>query len=200
MTKPPNKTPKTAVPGKKSKKAALSDEDLWTIFSSKITPLSEAERNWSISSLKSSYPPKPKKKQSQPRPSPPPAQPLDQRLNPKPPMQHGHADGLDRASRKRMRRGQVLIEARLDLHGMIQTEAHRSLTGFLERAYLSGKRSVLVITGKGLRLSGETGVLRNAVPKWLNEPPLRNWVRGFDYAAPSDGGEGALYVLLRRKR
>ncbi len=173
---------------------------MWAAFSSKITPLSEAERNWSISSPKKSYSGDSKKTAPQHRPHTFPSPQLDQRNNSNPPMQHGHADGLDRASRKRMRRGQVTIEARLDLHGMIQTEAHRSLTGFLERAYLSGKRSVLVITGKGLRLSGETGVLRNAVPRWLNEPPMRHWVRGFDYAAPSDGGEGALYILLRRKR
>ncbi|NQW01475.1 MAG: Smr/MutS family protein [Rhodospirillales bacterium] len=99
-----------------------------------------------------------------------------------------------------MRRGKVEIEARLDLHGMTQVEAHRSLLGFMERAHAGGKRSVLVITGKGLTRHGDIGVLRQAVPRWLNEPPIRAWIRGFDYAAPADGGEGALYILLRRKR
>jgi DNA-nicking Smr family endonuclease len=113
---------------------------------------------------------------------------------------HGKAPGLDRKTQLRMRRGQVKVEGRLDLHGMIQTEAHRALLNFIESAYYSGRRSVLVITGKGLTKEGEVGVLRQAVPRWLNEPPLSVWIKGFDYAARSHGGEGALYVLIRRKR
>lgn len=79
-------------------------------------------------------------------------------------------------------------------------EAHEALIRFIEEAYLSSKKTLLVITGKGTRPDGAIGVLRSAVPRWLNEPPMRQWVRAFDHAAPADGGEGALYVLLRRRK
>ena len=116
------------------------------------------------------------------------------------PYTHGGAPGLDKRTQLRLRRGQVKIESRVDLHGMTQTEAHHALIRFIESAYLNGRRSVLVITGKGLRPDGGVGVLRGAVPRWLNEAPLRNWVRAFDYASRRDGGEGALYVLVRRRK
>jgi len=113
---------------------------------------------------------------------------------------HGQAPGLDKRTQQRLRRGQVHIEARLDLHGMTQTGAHQALERFLERAHLAGKKTVLVVTGKGLRADGEIGVLRRAVPRWLNEAPMRSWVHAFDHAAPRDGGEGALYIVMRRRK
>ena len=94
----------------------------------------------------------------------------------------------------------MAVEARLDLHGMSQLEAHERVCRFLEAARNKGCRAVLVITGKGRREDGGIGVLRIAVPRWLNEPPLRDWIKAFDYAAPRDGGEGALYILLRRRK
>jgi len=57
-----------------------------------------------------------------------------------------------------------------------------------------------VVTGKGLRADGQIGVLRRAVPGWLNQASLRQWVHAFDHAAPRDGGEGALYIVMRRRR
>jgi len=101
--------------------------------------------------------------------------------------------GLDRRSADRLRRGQLAIEARLDLHGLTQAEAHRALDDFVARAHDGGKRCVLVITGK-------SGVLREAVPRWLHETPSRGRVLGFTPAQPRDGGAGALYLLLRRRR
>ncbi|MGY9015413.1 MAG: Smr/MutS family protein, partial [Rhodospirillales bacterium] len=65
-------------------------------------------------------------------------------------------------------------------------------------SWLADRRMVLVITGKGLRPDGTTGVLRTAVPRWLNESPNRERILGFSYAAPKDGGEGALYVRLKK--
>ncbi|MBI2978585.1 MAG: Smr/MutS family protein [Rhodospirillales bacterium] len=115
-----------------------------------------------------------------------------------PPLEHGEAPGLDKRTRLRLRRGHVEIQRVMDLHGLTQAEAHRALVGFLESAQAAGKRAVLVITGKGL--TPGSGVLRAAVPRWLNEPALRSMIRAFSHAAPKDGGEGALYVLLRRKR
>ena len=88
-------------------------------------------------------------------------------------------------------------EATIDLHGLTRTEAHRALNAFLEGAQEAGRRSVLVITGKGSR--GE-GVLRDSVPHWLNAEPNRRMIRAFSHAAPKDGGQGALYVLLKRRK
>jgi DNA-nicking Smr family endonuclease len=103
------------------------------------------------------------------------------------------APGLDRRSAERLRRGERAIEARLDLHGMTQEEAHRALDAFVARAADGGKRCVLVITGK-------SGVLRAAVPRWLNETPNRARLLAFSPAQPRHGGAGALYLLLRRRR
>ena len=122
---------------------------------------------------------------------------IDQTLNN---FEHGQAPGLDRRTKTRLRRGQVSIEARIDLHGLTQPEAHAQLLSFLESAVERGLRSVLVITGKGLRASGKIGILRSSVPRWLNQQPARDWIKAFDYAVNRDGGEGALYVLLRRRK
>ena len=99
-----------------------------------------------------------------------------------------------------LRRGQLRPEARIDLHGMHQTEAHGALTAFVAESRARGLRCVLVITGKGLRPDGTTGVLRAAVPHWLNQPDLRERIVAFTHATPRDGGDGALYLLLKRKR
>jgi len=117
-----------------------------------------------------------------------------------PEMTRGSTPGLDRRSATRLRRGQYGVEDRIDLHGMTQEAAHRALRAFVTGASARGLRCVLVITGKGLSPNGRTGVLRQSVPRWLNEHPLRNAVLAFHNARPKDGGEGALYVLLRRSR
>jgi DNA-nicking Smr family endonuclease len=93
------------------------------------------------------------------------------------------------------------IEARLDLHGMTQTEAHAALLRFLRRARNNGAKFVLVITGRGTRGErADRGVLKRQVPLWLAMPELRAYVIGFEQAHASHGGEGALYVRLRRQR
>ena len=96
-----------------------------------------------------------------------------------------------------MKRGQLKADARLDLHGMTQDEAHSALKAFIVAAHGAGKRQALVITGKG---EGGTGILKNAVPRWLNSADLREKIVAFDYAQPKDGGEGALYVRLRKPK
>jgi DNA-nicking Smr family endonuclease len=103
--------------------------------------------------------------------------------------------GVDRATADRLRRGRRPVEASLDLHGMTQAEAHRALAAFIAGSRATGRRCVLVITGHG-RLSG--GVLKAAVPRWLDEPDLRRAVLAIAPARPQHGGAGALYVLLRR--
>lgn len=88
------------------------------------------------------------------------------------------------------------IGARIDLHGMTQDRARPALDRFLARAWDEGLRAVLVITGKGV--SGD-GVLRRRVPEWLAEPALRDKIAGISPAHQRHGGDGALYVALKRK-
>ena len=109
---------------------------------------------------------------------------------------------IDRRARQKIARGHVEIGARIDLHGMKQHEAKERLSAFLHRAQAGGKSLVLVITGKGTAApeGAERGVLRRAVPLWLALPELRALVIGFEEAAPSHGGAGALYVRIRRSR
>ncbi|HEU0218150.1 MAG TPA: Smr/MutS family protein [Stellaceae bacterium] len=127
------------------------------------------------------------------RPAAPPG-PGSARL---PPLTADRAAGYDRANAERLKRGQHPVEARLDLHGLTQAEAHRALAAFLQSARASGKRCVLVITGRG---SAGGGVLKTAVPRWLDEPAFRPHVLAIATAQPRDGGSGALYVMLRRTR
>jgi DNA-nicking Smr family endonuclease len=114
-----------------------------------------------------------------------------------PALEIGGMADLDRASFEKLKRGKMEIEARLDLHGQTQDEAHRELSAFIARAQSQGKRLALVVTGKGRE---GKGVLRESAPRWLNEPALRNRVLAITQAQPRDGGAGALYVLLRKIR
>jgi len=107
---------------------------------------------------------------------------------------------LGRRVRRNVARGKHDIDARLDLHGLTQSEAHAALLRFLRDAGVRGARLVLVITGKGARGEGERGVLKRQVPQWLALPEFRTFVVGFEEAGVRHGGEGALYVRLRRTR
>ena len=107
--------------------------------------------------------------------------------------------GIDRANAERLKRGLYRIEARLDLHGKTQAEAHHALAVFIHRSSEAGRRCVLVITGRGLSPKGP-GVLKSAVPLWLEEVELRRQILALAPAQPRDGGAGALYLLLRRRR
>ena len=122
-------------------------------------------------------------------------------------VRRAQVPGLDRRSAERLRRGQMAIEGRLDLHGMTQAEAERALDRFLAVSAAADKRCVLVITGKGSTARGDdsviparVGVLRDAVPVWLAKPGSRRLVVASHPAARRHGGSGALYVLLRRRR
>ena len=106
---------------------------------------------------------------------------------------------MTRRERQKLARGTHEIDARLDLHGRTQAEARTALVRFLRRAQAEGLRFVLVVTGKGGRGEGEErGVLRRQVPLWLALPEFRPLVVGFELAAIGHGGEGALYVRVRR--
>jgi len=101
-------------------------------------------------------------------------------------------------------RGRDPIDARIDLHGKTQGEAHDALVRFMRRAQSNGARIVLVVTGKGSGTSRaderERGVLRRQVPLWLALPEFRSFIVGFEEAHVAHGGEGALYVRMRRIR
>ncbi len=100
---------------------------------------------------------------------------------------------VDRRSAQKLKRGRLPIEARLDLHGMTQNRAHEALSRFIANAQNHGMRAVLVITGK-------SGVLYGNVPRWLEEGDNRGRVTAASRAHGLHGGEGALYLLLRRLR
>jgi DNA-nicking Smr family endonuclease len=115
---------------------------------------------------------------------------------------------IDRRTDQKLKRGQVPVDATLDLHGLSQERAHRRLNSFLAKAVAAGARTVLVITGKGRvgpdadgsMSSAGRGVLREAVPRWIEQAPLRDLVWGIRPAGPRQGGHGALYVLLKRPK
>jgi DNA-nicking Smr family endonuclease len=121
--------------------------------------------------------------------APPPHQPFDERVS------------------KKIAKGRQTIDARLDLHGLRQHDAHAVLRHFLMRCQADGHRHVLIITGKGgtsdesdrdFWRSEERGVLRRLVPYWLAEPSLRMQVVSFTESALRHGGGGALYVTIRK--
>jgi DNA-nicking Smr family endonuclease len=118
---------------------------------------------------------------------------------------------FDRRTARQVASGKIGIDARLDLHGMRQSDARAELRAFLRAAQARGSRTVLVITGKGdaaddkdhlARALGEPqrGVLRRSVPQWLEEPDLRTVVLSYTGAGPRHGGDGAFYVQLRKPK
>jgi DNA-nicking Smr family endonuclease len=105
-------------------------------------------------------------------------------------------EAIEPGRKRRLTRERDPIDLRLDLHGLDQDRARAALIGFLTRAQADGVRAVLVITGKGY--SGD-GVLRRRTPEWLSDPALRHVVAGVSEAHRRHGGEGALYVALKRR-
>jgi DNA-nicking Smr family endonuclease len=187
-----------------SRRRDLSDEerDLWTGVARSVTPLRRPGRAAARSEgvgkpvAEKAYAPKPSRLDrlralvpqlpQLPEPAKPPAlAPLGRRL------------------KQRVARGRDPIDARIDLHGYTQKQAHAALFRFLQRAQADGARIVLVVTGKGSgrgqrNLGSEPGVLKRQVPMWLSLPEFRSFIVGFEDAHVGHGGEGALYVRLRR--
>ena len=195
-------TPIPELPAPPRRKRALSEEEraLWDSVAKQTKPLRKRHRaaKAPVTSPDPEGPPpaklagpakllQPAKAMRTPGPAMPPAAPP---LAP-----------LGRRERSQLSRGRKDIDARLDLHGMTQTRAHRALFGFLQRAHSDGLTFVLVITGKGkMGAESERGVLRRQVPQWLSLPEFRSMVVGFEEAHIGHGGEGALYVRVRRAR
>ncbi len=122
--------------------------------------------------------------------------PVAVRIRPVRPVFSGYPP-LDGDTERRLASGRARPAARIDLHGMTEAAAHAALAGFITRCVREQKRIVLVITGKGPQ--GQ-GVLKQNLSGWLEAPAMRGLVVGFRPALQRDGGEGATYVMLRRKR
>ena len=155
---------------------------------------------------------------------PPPSKQMRKPTMPAAPKPAAHAkipvsgppplSNFDHKAARKIRSGRTAIDARLDLHGLRQHEAHDALRRFLNSAQAQGRRVVLVITGKGTHdfrrhadndftdfgALRETGVLKRLVPQWLAEPELRAIVVSYQTASPNHGGEGAIYIRLRASR
>ncbi len=172
------------------------DQILWRRVTQRVKPL--PGRKQAISALSTvrkplylaKTAPKISKKtilRSDPYPTPvKPPSPID--------LRDSDRGGLDGRTHRRLSRGDVPIDRRLDLHGHTAVQAELKLRKFLEDAFYGGCRCVLVITGKG------AGVLKGHMPGWLRRAPLSELVLAFVEARPADGGGGAFYVLFRRRR
>ena len=176
------------------RRRVLSQEErvLWTTVTRSIAPLRELPAADLDDAEGPAMPAGPAKR---PAKSAPVAPPLPEKKSP-PPLAP-----LGRRMKQRIARGKDEIDGRLDLHGLTQSEAHATLLRFLRAASSRGARLVLVITGKGARAAeGERGILKRQVPLWLGQPEFRALVIGFEDAHLAHGGEGALYVRVRRDK
>jgi DNA-nicking Smr family endonuclease len=170
-----------------SGKRGLSDDEIevWTTVTRSIKPLKKARRV--AKTEPTGIAPAPRKTSAKAivlKPQPAPA---------KRPADPPAIAPLTRREKQRVARGRDRIDARLDLHGHTQDEAHSALLRFLQRASAAEKKLVLVITGK-------SGVLRRQVPHWLATPAFRALVISAEAAAIRHGGDGALYIRVRRGR
>ena len=173
---------------------ALSDEDriLWNVVARTVEPLKGKRPSAEPSTPEPAPDPVPAISSTPRLPSAAPAQP--ERLQPRAP-----SGAIDRVTHVKLAKGRLPLEARVDLHGLTQREAHALLLSFLHRAHAAGARHVLVITGKGSS-TGSEGVLRRAVPEWLRTSAFKDLVSAHGDAARGHGGHGAIYIRLRRNR
>lgn len=183
-------------PGGSHRLRRLSEDeiDLWLTVAASVAP-----RPGSALPARRVRPPAPVREPAAPEPASAPAPSRPARVLP--PLAP-----LERKLKQRLSRGHSSADAALDLHGLRQDEALAALRRFLAGAQAEGCRVVLVVTGKGGRMARDddtpgrsTGVLRRLVPFWLAAPDFRTLVVGFEEAARSHGGTGALYVRLRRR-
>lgn len=168
------------------------DKQIWTDYARGVSPV------------------RTKKKRPAPAPRPShahndkhPSRVNAEKAPPQPPRLHAavekdlKAAALDRKREKALRQGDIAIDGKIDLHGMTQTQAFAALGSFLRRKVKTGKRCLLVVTGKG---RGGDGVLKRSLESWLNQLPEASAVLALRPAAPQHGGDGAFYVILRKPR
>lgn len=190
------------MPSRRPRHLKGEDAELWRQVTETVTPLRPRPRA-DPPPRAASDPPAPKRKaKAAAAASPAPKQQAEQQAAKAPPS----LAPLDRRLTRRIARGARAVDAKVDLHGLTQVAAHARLLAFLTAARANGHRLVLVVTGKGhVDPAGEwweegmRGVLRRSVPEWLATPPFRVLVSGFERAHARKGGDGALYVQLRRQ-
>jgi DNA-nicking Smr family endonuclease len=187
---------------RKSRELSAEEQALWDYVTRNV------KRPYGRTRTPAPAPPSPvKPKATLPPPSQQAAQET-QSLLPQPrALVLGASDAMDRRTAKRFARGEMTIDARLDLHGLNLAQAESAVTGFIHRAAASNYRCVLVVTGKGRRghdtsndLEPSRGRIRSEAPHWLNRPSLRPLILAVREAHYRHGGGGALYVLLKRRR
>jgi DNA-nicking Smr family endonuclease len=175
-----------------------SDAELWARVARSARPLKKGRATAAEAPRKARARPPVKETSAPPKPAP---------KTPKP-VPAARGEKLDRQTARQLEKGRLPVEARLDLHGMRQRDAHAALRRFLKSAQGKGYRHVLIITGKGAAPDktkpfyeeDERGVLRQAVPHWLAAPDLAPVIVSYSEAPRRLGGEGALYVRLRRRK
>jgi DNA-nicking Smr family endonuclease len=188
------------------RRLTAEEEHLWSIVARSVKPLLQKRQKKHLPTKRSrATSPRLPAKQAPP-PAAVAAAPAVPVARPSAPGAAHRSAPIALRDKQRLARGRADIDARIDLHGMTQAQAHAALLRFLHHAQAEGARFVLVITGKGAPATatgpgtarGERGVLRRQVPLWLGLPEFRSCVLGFDGAHIGHGGEGALYVRLRR--
>jgi DNA-nicking Smr family endonuclease len=185
-----------------SRRRSLSDDErvLWRTVTRSIAPLRGRHAESDEEAVATPAEPRsPHGAKRNAGPTPPDFAALHPGYRPSPPPAPALAP-MDRRMKQKLARGTADIDGRIDLHGLTQAEAHAALARFLRQAQAREAKVVLVITGKG-GFGGEgRGVLRRQVPLWLEGAEFRPLVIGFDAAGIGHGGEGALYVRVRRGR
>jgi DNA-nicking Smr family endonuclease len=174
-----------------SRELTDDERELWQRLGRLVRPLAKTRPKTEDATLRATLQPKEKSAAARPERRTPPATL---------PKSGPALAPLEQRSRRRLARGLIEVDDRIDLHGMRQERAFSLLQTFLRRAQAHGHRVVLVVTGKGRGGEEGRGVLRQMVPVWLARPDLRPLVVGFEPANRRHGGEGALYVRIRRRR
>lgn len=206
-------------PGEKQsyrRKYSLTTEEreLWELVTSSVAPLrsqTAATVQSESDAIEGSTAASARKPMSPTTPGERPVTPVRTPPPPPPPSRQTPATAIDRRRHRKIAAGRVEIDARLDLHGMRQDEAHATLRAFLHGCAARGDKLVLIITGKGGTSRGDDddfdwsqsrdrGVLRRNVPRWLAEPDIARLVVGYTTASARHGGEGALYVQIRARK
>lgn len=181
-----------------TRKPTPIDDEAWRALTQGVKPIERTDRRSPepaplprINALREQFYETERRTRAEPQPLPPIKSAATE-------SDEAHLSGLDRKRAQRMRRGDLPIEGRLDLHGYTEHQAWNAVRRFILEAQAVQKRSLVIVTGKGG--AGQKGLLRMAVPRWLIEEPLRPFIAAWCPAQPKDGGEGAFYILLRRLR
>lgn len=186
----------TAIPAPSTPISGEDGQALWRLVTADVEPYHPVIPAEIAAPPSDPVPPaKPPGKAKRARAVQPASPPAPKPPAPPPRLAHGAAPSVDRRTATRLKRGRMLPEAELDLHGFGRERGRDATIDFILGAQQRGLRCVRIVTGKG----GE-GVMRRSLPIWLNEAPLRPVVLMFDHAPQAEGGIGAVHILLKRIR